>query len=78
MNGIVLVYADISCASAKAEERYEYIYVTFPLNPLSRKGDLLSLRSNVIVLLYVDMSFAFTKAEERYESVYVTFPLNLL
>ena len=32
----------------KVVQKYEkYVYVTFPLNPLSRKGDLPSLRSKL-------------------------------
>ena len=35
----------------KVVQKYEkYVYVTFPLNPLSRKGDLLSLRSKSLCL----------------------------
>ena len=30
----------------KVVQEYEHVYVTYPLNPLSRKGDLPSLRSN--------------------------------
>ncbi len=37
------------------EERYEYIHVTFPLNPLSQKGDLPSLRSKHYLLFFYFM-----------------------
>ena len=42
----------------KVVQKYEkYVYVTFPLNPLSRKGDLPSLRSKSLCLFSLSIVF---------------------
>ena len=42
----------------KVVQKYEkYVYVTFPLNPLSRKGDLPSLRSKSLCIFSLFIVF---------------------
>ena len=62
-------------------QKYEnIIYVTYPLNPLSQKGDLPSLRSKfsyVVPLFSADNSCSNWEAVQKYENiVYVTYPLS--